>query len=146
MKPPDAQHEHKTSHTLTCENELKDVTCFHLQQVEFKCTVPPVRMLAQQQQQQPWGSERGGAYHFHTFTMSSREPVTMVSVLSASLRPHAAVQIASSCAGDTNTHDEAKLTQLIRLTTKGKGRYLYSNPQTQRLFRALYKQEPHLNK
>ena len=37
-------------------------------------------------------------HHFQTFTISSSEPVTIVSVTSASLLPHAAVQIASSCA------------------------------------------------
>lgn len=39
-----------------------------------------------------------GRYHFHTFTMSSREPVTRVSEPSFSLFPHAAVHIASSWA------------------------------------------------
>lgn len=37
-------------------------------------------------------------HHFQTLTISSSEPVTMVSDPSASLLPHAAVQMASSCA------------------------------------------------
>ena len=41
-------------------------------------------------------------HHFQTFTISSSEPVTMVSDPSASLLPHAAVQMASSCAEDAN--------------------------------------------
>lgn len=42
--------------------------------------------------------------HFQTFTMSSNEPVMMVSVPSASLLPHAAVQIASSWAKRKDSH------------------------------------------
>lgn len=45
-------------------------------------------------------------YHFQTFTISSSEPVTIVSVPSASLLPHAAVQIASSWAVKTQIHGE----------------------------------------
>lgn len=44
------------------------------------------------------------AHHFQTFTISSNEPVMIVSVPSASLLPHAAVQIASSWAERTHVH------------------------------------------
>lgn len=43
-------------------------------------------------------------YHFQTFTMSSREPVTIVSNPSRSLLPHAAVQMASSWAVGKHTY------------------------------------------
>lgn len=53
-----------------------------------------------------WRCVKKSTHHFQTFTISSSEPVTIVSDPSASLLPHAAVQIASSCAERKQTTGE----------------------------------------
>lgn len=59
---------------------------------------PMCKLSSQKKNKIHTRSVKKDTYHFQTFTMSSSEPVTIVSVPSASLLPHAAVQIASSWA------------------------------------------------